>query len=304
MIKRGKIKMMVAVFAAMFAFSTYAQELNCEVNIVTAPTLTLNTVDASVFDNLKQAVRDFMNNTVWTKDKFEISERINCAIQLSITEISQSNTYKGSIQVNATRPVFNSSYNTTTFNFLDENLEFTYNRNQIIRFAPNQFSDNLTSILAYYAYMILGYDYDSYSLEGGTKYFEIAQQIVSNAQGVAASGWKANEPKKNNRFYLVDNALQDLFKPIRKTYYEYHRLGLDMAYQDPAKARKVILETLKGIVPLQQTRPGTINIQIYFSAKINEIKGLFGQSDPTEKAEALSVLKKVDPANGTKYDEM
>lgn len=300
------IKNSLLLFISLLSVSMNlnGQELKCEVNVVTAPTLTLNTVDKDVFDKLKQAVTDFMNNTTWTKDKFEVQERINCVLQLSITEIAASNTYKGSIQVNSSRPVFNSSYNSTLFNFLDEDLEFTYDRNQIIRFAPNQFSDNLTSILAFYAYMVIGYDYDSFSLEGGTTYFETAQQIVSNAQSVAASGWRANEPKKRNRFYLVDNALQELFKPLRTTYYEYHRLGLDYAYQDPAKARAIILKTLKPLLPIQQTRPASLNIQLFFSAKINELKKLFGQSDPAEKAEVIALLKKLDPANGSKYEEM
>jgi hypothetical protein len=152
--------------------------------------------------------------------------------------------------------------------------------------------------------MILAYDYDSFSLEGGTKYFEIAQQIVSNASGVAATGWKANEPKKRNRFYLVDNALQELFKPLRTVYYEYHRLALDNAYEDPAKARKVILTTLKQLLPIQQSRPGSLNIQLYFSAKINELIKLFSMGEPDEKTEAIALFKKLDPANGSKYEIM
>jgi len=287
-----------------FALRVNSQELFCEVSLVTDPNLQITTVDKDIIDNLQEVVREFMNNTQWTKDEFEVEERINCAIQLSINKIPSSGNYEGSIQIQASRPVYNSSYNSTILSFKDDNLNFRFDRNQILQYAPNQFRDNLTSILAFYAYMILGYDYDSFALEGGTKYFQMAQQIVTLSQGGEGDGWRANDSRRRNRFFLVDNALQQYFSPLRQVYYEYHRLGMDALYADIVKGRKVIMETLKLLEPVQQSRPGSVNVQIFLSAKLNELKGLFAKAEMSEKNEIVALLKKLDPANGSKYDEI
>jgi len=291
---------------AVFMLSTsviQSQELLCEVNLVTNPKLQITTVDKDIIDNLTEVVKEFMNNTRWTKDEFEIEERINCALQLSIDKITGTGSYEGSIQIMASRPVYNSSYNTTIFSFKDDDFNFRFDRNQILQYAPNQFRDNLTSILAFYAYMILGYDYDSFSLEGGTKHFEMAQQIVSISQS-GGEGWNASDSKRRNRFYLVDNALQQYFSPLRKLYYDYHRLGMDNLYLNIEKGRNVIYEALLTLEPIQQTRPGSVNLQIFLSAKINELKGLYAKAEMSEKNKVVALLKKLDPANGTKYEEI
>lgn len=299
-----RVSKLWVIAAVMTVTSSKAQELLCEVNLVTDPKLQITTVDKDIIDNITNVVKEFMNNTRWTKDEFEIEERINCIIQLSIENIPSTGQYSGSIQINATRPVYNSNYTTTIFSFKDNNLDFRFDRNQILQYSPNQFRDNLTSILAFYAYMILGYDYDSFSLEGGTKYFEMAQQIVTLSQGGEGDGWRSNDSRKRNRFYLIDNALQQYFSPLRKAYYEYHRKGLDILYTDIAKGRKVIVETLKGLEPIQQSRPGSVNMQIFLSSKLNELKGLFSKAEMAEKNEVVALLKKLDPANGTKYEEI
>ncbi|GAA0874858.1 DUF4835 family protein [Wandonia haliotis] len=299
-----RVSKLWVIAAVMTVTSSKAQELLCEVNLVTDPKLQITTVDKDIIDNITNVVKEFMNNTRWTKDEFEIEERINCIIQLSIENIPSTGQYSGSIQINATRPVYNSNYTTTIFSFKDNNLDFRFDRNQILQYSPNQFRDNLTSILAFYAYMILGYDYDSFSLEGGTKYFEMAQQIVTLSQGGEGDGWRSNDSRKRNRFYLIDNALQQYFSPLRKVYYEYHRKGLDILYTDIAKGRNVILETLKELEPIQQSRPGSVNMQIFLSSKLNELKGLFSKAEMAEKNEIVALLKKLDPANGTKYEEI
>lgn len=305
MLKRFVSKIKIVALLAMLVSTSMiqSQELYCEVNVITDPKLQITTVDKDVIDQLKNVIAEFMNNTRWTKDEFEIEERINCVFQLSIERIPNTGTYGGSLQVQASRPVFNSSYNTTILSIKDDFVDFSFDRNQILQYAPNQFRDNLTSILAYYAYMILGYDYDSFSLEGGTKYFEMAQQIVSISQS-GGEGWNASDSRKKNRFYLVDNALQQYFSPLRKVYYEYHRLGMDNLYANIEKGRTVIYETLQLLEPVQQTRPGSVNLQILLSAKINELKGLFAKADMAEKNKIVTLLKKLDPANGTKYEEI
>jgi hypothetical protein len=245
-----------------------------------------------------------MNTTQWTKDKFKVEERINCNIQLQINSIPSPGTYSGSMQIQSSRPSFNSSYNTTVFNFQDDDITFSYSRNSVLIYAPNQFRDNLTSVLAFYAYFIIGMDYDSFSLKGGTPYFNEAQSIVSNAQGSGASGWKSNESGKRNRFYLVDNVLHQLFEPLRECNYEYHRNGVDKLYDDKLAGRKAIFDALTKLNKVVATRPNAINLLNFVQAKQVELKNLYADADVKDKNEIVSLLKRLDPANASKYQEI
>jgi hypothetical protein len=278
--------------------------LNCKVTIVADAKLELSTVDQEVVAQLKQTMEDMMNNTQWTKDKFKVEERINCALQLQLKEKSGSNGFSGSLQVQSSRPAFNSSYNTTLLNFLDENVAFSYSRNAILIYAPNQFRDNLTSILAFYAYFIIGMDYDSFSLKGGTSYFNEAQQIVSLAQSSGAAGWKSNESNKRNRFWLVDNVLHQLFEPLRECNFTYHRKGIDKLYDDKIAARKQMFDALNKLNTVIQTRPNSINLINFAQAKRLELKEICADAETKEKTDLVNLMKKIDPSNATKYDEI
>ncbi|MBD3636864.1 MAG: DUF4835 family protein [Crocinitomicaceae bacterium] len=297
---------MKRVFSILFVVlgcQLNAQELNCEVSVISAPALQVGPVEKEIFSELEGSIYDFMNNTRWTKDVFEIEERINVSILITITDIPSTSSFEGKIQVQSTRPVFNTAYNTTLFNFVDENFKINYARNTALLFSIDQHRSNLTSILAYYAYMVIAYDYDSFSLEGGTQYFNKAQIIVNNAKNTGDRGW---EPagKKNNRYWLVDNALQSVFKPLRTTYYNYHRLGFDVMYNDMTGARKVVLESMEALAPIQRSRPGSLNLQIFLTAKSSELIDLFSQAEMQEKNQAVSILKRLDPANSSKYQEI
>jgi hypothetical protein len=171
-------------------------------------------------------------------------------------------------------------------------------------YAPNQYRDNLTSILAFYAYFILGIDYDSFSLKGGTPYFTEAQQIVSNAQSSNATGWKSNEQGKRNRFYLVDNILHQLFEPLRECNYEYHRIGIDHLYDDKVIARKSIYEALNKLTTVVATRPNSVNLLNFVQAKRDELRNLYSDADVKEKNDVIALLKKIDPANSSSYQEI
>lgn len=296
-----KIFVVLILLVARFSF---AQELNCKVSILTDAKLEVTTVDKEVLEQLEQVIYDFMNNTQWTKDNFKIEERINCNIQLQISKIPASGVYEGSMQVQSSRTAFNSSYNTTVFNFQDENISFAYSRNSIISYAPNQYRDNLTSVLAFYAYFILGMDYDSFGLKGGTTYFNEAQQIVSLAQTSGASGWKSNEAGKKNRYWLVDNVLHQLFEPLRECNYEYHRKGLDKLYENKDAGRKAIFDALNKLTKVISTRPNSINVLNFVQAKLIEIKNLYADAEVKDKNEIVNLLKKIDPANSSKYQEI
>lgn len=297
------MRKLIVILILVAGFNTKAQELNCEVQIINAPALTVGPVEKEIFSELEQAIYDFMNNTRWTKDVFEIEERINMSILITMTDIPSSSTYEGKIQVQTTRPVYNSSYNTVLFNHVDNDFRISYARNTALLFSIDQHRDDLTSILAYYAYMGLAYDYDSFSLEGGTPYFTKAQIIVNNAKNSGGSGWQP-QGKKNNRYWMVDNALQSVFKPIRKAYYDYHRLGFDEMYNDIPAARKKILEAMQSLAPVQRSRPGSLNLQIFLTSKSQELIDLFSQAETKEKNDAVSILKRLDPANSSRYQEI
>ena len=295
-------KILALAFLALFT-SGYSQELNCEVTLITNIKTEVTSAEKELFDQLKQVVTELMNNTKWTEEKFKVEERINCQIQLQINTINNGE-FTGSIQVQSTRPVYNGSYNTALLNFQDDDLSFTYTRSSLIQYGKNQFRDNLSSILAFYAYYIIALDFDSFSKQGGTKYFQEAQQIVTNAQGAAGKGWKSNEVGKKNRYWLIENALQQLFEPLRECYYEYHRLGMDKLYDNPDEARKAIYTSLEKLSKVSAARPNTINIINFSYCKLNELKNLYAVAKPEDKTAIVAVLKKIDPANATKYEEI
>lgn len=295
-------KILTLVFLALITRG-YSQELNCQVSLITNIKTEVTSAEKELFEQLKQVVTELMNNTKWTEEKFTVEERINCQMQLQINTINNGE-FTGSIQVQSSRPVYNGSYNTTLFNFQDDNLNFTYTRSSLVQYGKNQFRDNLSSILAFYAYYIIALDFDSFSKQGGTKYFQEAQQIVTNAQTSPSKGWKSNENPKKNRYWLVENALQQLFEPLRDCYYEYHRLGMDRMYDKPEDAKKAIYNALDKLSKVSAARPNTINIINFAYCKLNELKNLYSTAKPEEKTQIVAVLKKIDPTNSTKYEEI
>ncbi len=299
------MKNILLVFVLVcFGFTAKAQELNCLVDVVADAKLEVTTVEKEIFLQLKQTVFELMNNTQWTKDKFKIEERINCNVVIQIKEIPSPGIYKGAMQVQSTRPGFNSSYNTTVFNFQDEDIIFDYSRNAQLIYAPNQYRNNLSSILAFYAYFIIGMDYDTFSLKGGTQYFNEAQNIVINAQSAAGPGWKSNETGKRNRYYLVDNILHQLFEPLRECNYEYHRLGVDEMYNSVEDARKAIYKSLAKLNKVVATRPNSVNLLNFVQAKTTELKNLYKDAEIKEKQDLVTLMQRIDPANSSKYGEI
>jgi hypothetical protein len=279
----------------------HGQELKAQVNVVPKPQIQVTTVDREVLDALKRVIEEFLNNTKWTNDVFQIQERINCSFQLTIESMANGN-FSASLIINANRPVFNASINSTVINFKDDFVDFSFNRDQIMQYSENQFRDNLTSTFAFWVYMILGYDYDTFSLEGGTKYFILAQQIATLAQTSGSRGWNQNESSKRNRFFIIDNHLNSLYKPLREAYYNYHRQGLDLMFSDMEKARRNIIQSLKTLEAIQNARFGNVNLQIFTLAKREEIVNIFSKAETGEKTEVIAVLKKIDPSNGENYD--
>jgi hypothetical protein len=292
---------LVLIVFIFLAGSVFAQELNCKVQVVSQQ---IQGSDAKrIFDNMQKQVFEFMNNTKWTKDNYTLNERIECNIQINVTEKLTAEDYKGTINVVSSRPVYKTSLNSTVFNYMDQNFVFKYVEFQPFEFNMNSFQSNLTSVLAYYAYMIIGFDYDSFSSLGGTEHFQKAQQIVSNAQGANEPGWKAFEGNKN-RYWLVENHLAPVFQPIRETLYKYHRLGLDVMIDKTDEGRAQIMEALQGLHPLHKARPASFNMQVFFNAKSDEVVNIFCGGTPEEKGKVVDLLNNIDPANTNKYGKI
>ena len=296
------MKKLITILLLLFLKQSTAQELLCSVDII-SPSLQTSAADKQALGELKVAIREFMNNTRWTTETFGDNEKIECIVTINLTEMTSVEDFGGSIQISSSRPVYNSSYKTAVFNFRDENFKIRFQRNAPMLFSIDQHRNNLTSILAYYAYMIIGFDYDTFSPEGGTKYFIKAQQIVNNAQSAAEPGWKAFEDDRN-RYWLVDNALQPVFEPLRQAFYKYHRLGMDNLYSNIAAGRKAVLEALELIQQVAKVRIASMNVQIFFSTKVDELVELFKGATPDEKQKAFSLCKSMDPGNATKYEKI
>jgi hypothetical protein len=302
MLLKIKNKILLSLLV-LSAFGAKSQEINANVNVTWQPNLPITTVDEEILKTLETVANEFLNNTRWTRDEFKIEERINCSFQITIKQKVSNGAYSGSLLINANRPIYNASISSTMINFLDEDFSFVFSREQIIQYSENQFRDNLTSMLAFWVYMILGYDYDSFSLLGGTPYFTLANQISTLAVNKSA-GWSPNDNQKRNRYYIIDNHLNALFEPLRRAYYNYHRMGVDLLFSNPTEGRANILEAIKTLEAIQNANFGNVNLQIFTLAKRTEFVNIFSKAEPSEKTEVVAILKKIDPSNGEKYDEI
>lgn len=285
------------LFIALF-IRTQAQELNCQVSIVSQQVQ--GTVEKQVFEQMQKIVFEFMNNTKWTKDLYTQQERIDCSILINVTQKLSTDEYLGTIQIQSRRPIYKSSYYSPLFNYIDENFQFKFQQFTQLEFNLNTFQNNLTSVLAFYAYVVIAMDYDSYSPLGGTQYWQMAQTIVNNAQTTSEKGWKSSEGTKN-RYWLIENQLQPVFQGIRDCNYKYHREGLDIMSEKVDLGRANILSSLDLLVPVYNNRPASFNMQLFFNAKGDELVNVFSKGLPDEKSKAVEKLMLIDPANTTKY---
>jgi hypothetical protein len=287
----------IFLFVSLFSF---AQELNCQVSVLTPQ---IQSSDKRIYSTLQTSIFDFMNNTKWTEDKFLNQERIDCSMQITINERVSNDEFKGTIQVQANRPIFKTSYNSPVFNFKDDDFQFRYLEYQTIEFNNAGNNPNLTSVLAYYAYIILGIDYDTFSPMGGGIYFQKAQNLVSNSQSLPERGWKAFEGTRN-RYWLAENFNNPLFKPIRQLFYDYHRKGLDIMTEKKDDAINNIAESIKGLEAVFRDKPGSFLMQSLFVAKADEVVNIFSQAYPDVKTRVVNTLNQIDPANGSKYQQI
>ena len=279
--------------------STAAQELNCRVQ--SSPQIA--NIEASIFESLEENIQEFMNGRRWTNDDFQFEERIECTMQITISEAPSSTSFRGNIQVQSSRPVYNSDYSSAMLLVNDGDFEISWDGSSNIQFSIDQYRDNLSSILAFYSYMILGMDYDSMALDGGTAHYLKAQTIVANAQNSGPTGWKASQGNQN-RYWLVENMLSQTFRPVRNCLYYYHRMGLDQLFDDVEAGRLAMADALIEMRQTHRIRPSSYNLQLFFLAKSDEILKVFGPAPEAEKTRLLPVLKQMDPGNISKYDRI
>ncbi|MEI7963676.1 MAG: DUF4835 family protein [Chitinophagaceae bacterium] len=293
----------------LWAGISMAQELKARVTIVS--NRVGNTVNQNVFRTLQTALNNFMSNRKWTTDNFAPNERIECNFLLNLEPTSDLNVYNASLTVQAARPVYNSSYLSPIINYQDENVAFKYVEFQQLEFNENRVSgsdgqaSNLTAVFAYYAYMILGFDYDSYSPRGGDVYFQKAQNIVNNApEGRNVSGWKAFDGTRN-RYWLVENMLNSRYTIMHDVYYNYYRMGLDKFYSDESTGRTEVLNVLNLLNNFNADNPNKMINQFFFQGKSTEFIKIFSRAPQQDKARASELLQRLDLTNASKYkDEM
>ena len=290
------------VFSVLFVFlmSSGAQELRCSIQIESR---SIQGTNKSVFETLQKAVTEFMNNSTWTNEIYAPEERIECNILINLKEQISSDEFRGTIQVQARRPVFNTSYNTVTFNRMDQDFQFRYVEDQPLIYNPNTFTSNLVAVLAYYAYMIIAIDHDTFKQYGGTPFYQKAEAIVTRAQNAREPGWKSFE-KKKNRYWLINKLMDEYHRPLRKCLYQYHLKGLDIMSDKTTQGRANILTALEGLRKVQRQDPGSPALQLFFDSKSDEIVNIFSGAFPLEKGKAASLIKEIDPSNIKKYEKI
>lgn len=285
----------------VLSMKLWSQELRCNVQVVSQQ---IQGSNKQVFETLQNAIYEFMNNRVWTNHVYTMEERIECNLMFNITEQLSADDFRGTLTIQARRPVFNTNYYTTTLNFVDNSIRFRYVEFSPLEFDLNSHQSNLTSILAFYAYYILGLDYDSFSLFGGSTFFTNAEKIVINAQNAAEKGWKPmDDVAHKNRYWLVKDMLDPDYEPLRTFNYNYHRLGLDVMDEKVVEGRAEITSSLELLRDVFRKKPDPYMylLRLVFDSKVDEIVNVYTESYPEERNRAHEILTEVDKPNANKY---
>ena len=290
----------IGIGFVFISFFTLGQELNCRV-IVNAQQI--QTTERSIFTEMETEFANFLNTTKWTTDDYKEEEVINCNLVITMTEMPNVGVFQASVQVLSSRPVYGTGYESVIMNFADRDWNFEYVQSQPLRFNENTFTDNITSMLAYYAYMIIGFDYDTFSELGGTPHFEKAFRIVNNAQQSNYTGWQQFNSVRN-RYWLVENVQNPQLEPVRRALYKYHRNGLDIMVENREEAEKNILAALSEIQKANRARPRSILTISFMDAKSGELQQVYGESSLATRRQAYNLLTNIDPARTDEYKTM
>ena len=292
-----KIFLVFSFLSLIFHMS--AQEFDCQIS-VSAPKM--EGTDKRILETLQSAMYEFLNNRKWSNYSFQMEERIECSILLTVNDRLGSDEYKGTLNVVLRRPVINTAYNTVLLNHIDKEFQFRYSEYQPLDYSDGQFTSNLTSVLAFYSYMILGLYFDSFSPYGGSAYFEKAQDVVNSAQNAQEGGWKAYEGQKN-RLWMVENILNPANSQLRDFLYKFNRQGLDVMYDKLEQGRTATTESLDYLQKMYVAKPDLFLLQLILDTKRDELVNIYSDQrvPPVEKTNVVNLLKEIDPANGSKY---
>lgn len=284
-----------------------AQEFRCAVSVnyqkLMTTTQSYESSDKRVFDNLKQALEDFVNSRRWTNLEFEQQERLDCTLTLILSERTSATDFKGQLSIQLRRPVYNSSYTSGMFNYIESgDFGFVYNDSQPLDYDPNTFYGNLSSAVSYYVYIMLGIYFDSYGPNGGEPFFEVARTICQTAENSGYKGWKATESQKA-RYWFMENHTNSAYAGLHQVYYLYHRMGLDMMTKDQPQARQNIIVALEALRQVHKTRSNLLSVQQFMDVKISEIVSIFTPAPAEEQKQVYNIIKEVNPINVTKLKD-
>lgn len=285
------------LFFCLCTLPILAQELNC--NLVVNAQQTGNE-NVQVFKTLEKQLSEFVNTSRWTNKSFKSQERIDCSMFINIQNYS-SDAFQASIQVQSTRPIYNSSYSSSIYNFNDKDFNFNYLEYQNLNFNSQQFESNLISVIAFHVYMILAIDADSFELNGGQAYYEQARDIANYSQRSNIKGWEPPQGGDQTRRALIDNVLSNTYSEFRTALYDYHRLGLDIMSTDAKQAKMTISNALINFRNLYKRRPNSFIVRTFFDAKANEISDIFSSGPKVKISDLVSVLNKVAPIHSKKW---
>lgn len=294
-------KFVILILSILLIYNiVQAQEVRCNISVNSTQ---LTNVNKEIFYTMQTDLYEFINNKKWTKHTYNQRERIECSFNIQITKMISSDEYDATLTVQSKRPVYNSSYTSTILNIKDEYFRFKYKEFQTIEFQDNDNKDNLTNVLAYYIYVILGFDYDTFSPQGGTEYFEKAREIVTNSQSATGRGWKAFE-SDYNRYWIVENMLNKSYAPYRQCLYRYHRLGLDAMSESVESGRSEAADALRDLQKVFRSKAKLYITQMFFDAKRSELTNIFSQSYSDEMNRVVNILTEIDPSNADQYQRM
>lgn len=275
-------------------------EMNCMISISSPG---MNEADRNILRTLQTDLYEFVNQRNWTEFTFQNRERIEASININVSERIGGDEYRATISVQSRRPVYRTSYDTPVLNHQDRDFQFRYVENQPIEYADGVFTSNLTAVIAFYVYVIIGMDFDTFANFGGNPYFEKAQNIVNLAQNVPERGWKSYESQRN-RYWLMENLFNTTYRNIRQAMYVYHRMGFDTMTENMEIARGEVVSALEMLQRTHRERPGSFLMQIMMTTKGDELVNLFSQATPMDKEKAIAILSEIDPANSAKYRRM
>ena len=292
--------LLIFFFTFCFLINSSSQELICNVQVNSSQ---IQTSDRKIFQTLQTSMYEFVNNTKWSDKLINSEERIECSMLINIKERISNDEFKATIQIQSTRPVFGTSYKTTLFNYVDNDFRFKYVEFQPLEFSESTHLSNLSSVLAFYVYVIIGLDFASFSDQGGVDYFLKAQKIVNNCQNIAEPGWKAFESDKN-RYWIAHDFLDSRYGKIHDVLYRYHRLGMDVLYDDPDDGRFEITESIESLRSLYRESPNALVLKLFFDSKSDEISKIYSEAYPNEKTRIFNTLNEIDPSNSTLYQSI